>query len=175
MSGRHTSAGEMQVSEATRRLNPNLFSRPAEQAVRIIVNPETELRNNIAQAERKRLRQSDKPIMNKLETRFYEEQLVPDYVLKGEAVHIQAVRLELARGIWYKPDFFLPAAFSRMPAGGGKGRHRGALAYEVKGPKVFRGGFENLKVAARVHPWITFYLVWEDEKTGRWDRQEILT
>ena len=66
-----------------------------------------------------------------------------------------------------------------LPVGGADGRPtstlkiRGswvvgipAIAYEVKGPKVFRGGFENLKVAARVHPWVKFYLVWEDGAGG---------
>lgn len=114
---------------------------------------------------KKRLRQAQGEIMNKLETRFYRERLVPDYVNNGDTVLIQAVRLELARSHWYKPDFFLPAKFQEWPT-------RKAIAYELKGPHAFRGGFENLKVAARVHNWCQFFLVWE--KDGKWERQEIL-
>jgi len=116
----------------------------------------------------RRLRQRQEPVMNKLEERFY-EQLKKDKDRcdeKGKVIgeiKIQAVRLELARGIWYKPDFFLVEGKSLRP-----------IAYEVKGPKVFRGGFENLKVAARVHAWIRFYLVWEKTRGGEWERQEVL-
>jgi hypothetical protein len=127
---------------------------------------------------KKRLRQDTKPVLNALETRFLAK-LKREFEIisaKPEFKHefwpemgkifAQAVRLELARGLWYKPDFFLP-----------RGRlSRGQLlpvAYEVKGEKVFRGGFENLKSAARVHPWIQFWLVWEDE-SGVWQRQEVL-
>jgi hypothetical protein len=157
----------MRVSEATRRLNPELFAggmpiiRDAQRKASALKNPSVILET--IPAGKKRLRQSDAPIMNKLETRFFEERLTPDYVKRDERVLIQAVRLELGRGIWYKPDFFLPATIMRQ-----------AIAYEVKGPKVFRGGFENLKVAARVHPWVKFYLVWENREKGIWERQEIL-
>jgi hypothetical protein len=92
---------------------------------------------------------------------------------KARAMVAQAVRIELARGIWYKPDFFLPHAAWRLVDGEKQGY---CIAYECKGPKVFRGGFENLKMAARVHgAWIKFYLVWEDiNQVGGWARQEIL-
>lgn len=168
---RHANMGELQVSDAVRRMNPHLFDGLK---VPPIVVKTSDLKKGLAGAQvtapaKKRLRQSDKPVMNKLEERFYETKLRPEYVDQGQAVHIQAVRLELARGIWYKPDFFLPAVVGGKDCVG-----RQALAYEVKGPKVFRGGFENLKVAARVHPWIRFYLVWEDEDDGHWERQEIL-
>ncbi len=112
----------------------------------------------IAEA-KKRLRQSSKPLLNELELRFFTAFLSP--AVCDNTVLCQALRLELARGIWYKPDFFVPDA-----AGG-------PIAYECKGPKVFRGGFENLKVCARVHRWLRIILVWEDE-AGRWQRQEIL-
>ncbi len=170
MSAKIQDIGSLKVSEAVRRLNPGLF---AGLNIPPIVVKTSDLKKGLAGAQvtapaKKRLRQSDKPVMNKLEERFYETKLRPEYVDAGQAVHIQAVRLELARGIWYKPDFFLPAVQHSDTVG------RGAIAYEVKGPKVFRGGFENLKVAARVHPWVRFYLVWEDEDDGHWERQEIL-
>lgn len=162
------------VSEAVRRMNPELFGGPPVVAPKVKpLKYANEVAEELARKEQpnRRLRQDQKPVMNKLEQRFFDEKLKPDYVLKGDPVLIQAVRLELARGIWYKPDFFLPAIqgdSSCLDEG------RKAIAYEVKGPKVFRGGFENLKVAARVHPWVKFFLVWEDKETGNWTRQEIL-
>lgn len=109
---------------------------------------------------KKRLRQSAAPVLNKLETRFYGHLLTQYDRLN---IHSQAVRLELARGIWFKCDFFVsPHELCTTPT-----------FYEVKGPKSFRGGFENLKVAARVHKWAKFFLVWEDA-AGNWQRQEIL-
>jgi hypothetical protein len=116
----------------------------------------------------RRLRQSQKPVMNKLEARFYEKLKADNNQCDGDGlpvaeIKIQAVRFELARGHWYKPDFLLIAPWAQRP-----------IAYEVKGPRAFRGGFENLKTAARVHPWIKFYLVWEKTPGGEWERQEIL-
>lgn len=102
----------------------------------------------------KRLRQSSKPLMNQLEAEYFN-------VLKlkfGERDIIipQSVRIKLGNGIWYKPDFyFYPRHF-----------------IEVKGPHSFRGGFENLKVAASKYPQFTFWLVWKDKELG-WQTQEI--
>ncbi len=104
----------------------------------------------------KRIRQSAKPVLNKLESRFHQK-LIQDF--PGQLILPQAIRLELARGIWYKPDFFFPVS---------------TTFYEVKGPHAFRGGMENLKIAARVHSWAKFFLVWEDDSRA-WRRQEILT
>jgi hypothetical protein len=161
---RLTDIKALPTSEAVRKLNPDLFSGPSE-----MPSKESLVTRHAVTKEGKRLRQSASPLMNKLETRFYETKLKVDYV--GETILIQAVRLELARGHWYKPDFFLPAV---LPSVKDETRFRPAIAYEVKGPKAFRGGFENLKVAARVHPWVRFFLVWEDKGTGKWERQEIL-
>lgn len=107
----------------------------------------------------KRLRQNSKPILNVLETAFHAK-LAEEF--SGMKIYAQAVRLELARGIWYKPDFFIPD-------GAAPGR---PIAFEVKGQRAFRGGFENLKVAARVHPWISFILAWREG--DEWHRQKIL-
>ncbi len=109
---------------------------------------------------KKRIRQDSRGL-NKLELRFADK-LAQDNA--GKPVFAQAIRLELARGHWYKPDFFLP--------GGTQGFYR-PVAFEVKGPRAFRGGFENLKVAARVHQWCAFLLVWESAP-GVWQQQEIL-
>lgn len=110
-----------------------------------------------------RLRQSQKPILNQLELAFLANLLTR---FRSDQVLSQAVRLELGRGIWYKPDFFIPPRHSTLAI------DLQAIAFEVKGPRAFRGGFENLKVAARVHPWVTFFLVWRE--SGVWREQQVL-
>jgi hypothetical protein len=115
-----------------------------------------------AAAPKKRLRQSTKPLMNKLETAFYEHltrTLLPSMVL------VQAISLRLGNGIAYRPDFFTPTVACM-------GDYHFGTFYEVKGPKVFRGGFENLKVAAHTYPFFVFALVWLDDCT--WQEQIVL-
>lgn len=101
----------------------------------------------------KRVRQSrDK--LNKLELRY------ADYLrvkFSGHEIRAQDIRLKLANGIWYKPDFVIPSL---------------GLLFEVKGPKAFRGGFENLKLCAQQHKWLRCFLVWAEK--GEWFKQEIL-
>ena len=105
----------------------------------------------------KRIRQDGKPLMNKLETEFF-LRLQQD---AGDIKFIrpQSIRFMLGNGIWYKPDFtgFIDGSFS---------------AWEVKGPHAFRGGFENLKVAAHQYAEVHWYLVWK--KDGQWQQQRIL-
>lgn len=107
---------------------------------------------------KRRIRQSSKPLMNKLETEWY-------HVLKSAyppecPVFSQAIRFRLGNGIWYKPDFIVF----------GTGQ---AYGYEVKGPHAFRGGFENLKVCASLYREIKWYLVWKGD-LGQWQEQTIL-
>lgn len=100
-----------------------------------------------------RIRQSrDK--LNKLESAYQDYATVEH---RGHQVLAQAIRLRLGNGVWYKPDFFIPHL---------------SLFIEVKGPKAFRGGFENLKVAAGLHTWAKFRLVWREK--GQWFAQAIL-
>lgn len=109
----------------------------------------------------KRIRQSSKPLMNKLETEWYEQL---KFLYANTTIHIQAKRYKLANGIWYKPDFTVCAD---------GGHFSGEVAWEVKGPKAWRGGFENLKVVAHQWPQVQFLLVWKD-KQGQWQQQEVL-
>lgn len=101
-----------------------------------------------------RIRQDKKPLLNKLELDYADRMRV---LYPEEVFYPQAVRLRLGNGVWYKPDFFLP---------GGK------LFIECKGPHAFRGGFENLKIAAGAHRWATFKLVWRVK--GEWHEQIVL-
>ena len=102
-----------------------------------------------------RMRQSKKPLMNKLELAYSDQLRV---LFPGKLAIPQGIRLKLANGDWYKPDFFLPEE---------------KLFIEVKGPKVFRGGFEFLKIAATQHTWAKFRLVWR--VSGQWYKQDVLS
>lgn len=119
----------------------------------------------------RRLRQSTKPLMNKLEAEFYER-----LKMLKTPVHFraQSMRFRLGNGIWYKPDFTAwhnHLYHEAMPANGIQIR---MIAWEVKGPRAFRGGFENLKVAAALYPEVRWLLVWKDKATGEWQEQCIL-
>lgn len=113
----------------------------------------------------KRLRQDTKPLMNQLELEFLEHlcRRIPTF----PPIRVQAKRYRLGNGIWYKPDF--TCADWPDPK-----RVLRETAWEVKGPKSFRGGFENLKVAASVYPEVRWLLVWKDKTTGEWKEQPIL-
>ncbi len=136
-------------SPATLARNPNLFgARPAKESM-----PSAK--------PAKRIRQDSKPLMNELETSFHErlKDMFPCNQVTTNDVTTQAIRFRLGNGIWYKPDFVV---FSQD----------GIRAYEVKGQHAFRGGFENLKVAASLYRAIRFKLVWQDGH--QWKEQEVL-
>lgn len=108
----------------------------------------------------KRIRQSTKPLMNRLELEWYDNLKVRFQILVS-----QSLRFKLGNGIWYKPDFVAwPSGFESQDT-----RMR---AFEVKGPYSFRGGFENLKVAAHQYPQIKWTLVWKEG--GQWKEQVVL-
>lgn len=110
---------------------------------------------------KKRIRQSDKPLLNGLEKSFLEV-LKQRYPYIDEAqITAQAIRFSLGNGIAYKADFVVFREAKRT------------LAYECKGPHAFRGGFENLKVAANKYPLVLFTLVWKDVQ-GQWQEQVVL-
>lgn len=74
-------------------------------------------------------------------------------------VAYHAMKLQLASGCWYEPDIVAwDINLSRL------------LVYEVKG-FARDDAIVKLKVAARVYPWISFWLVWKDK--GQWLEQPI--
>lgn len=103
----------------------------------------------------KRIRQDSKPLMNKLETEFF-LRLECQY---GDKIRPQARRYKLGNGIWFKPDFTSIIESQE-------------IAWEVKGPHAFRGGFENLKVAAHEWPEVDWFLCWKEN--GEWKQQKVL-
>lgn len=111
-------------------------------------------RGNVRPA--RRIRQSSKPLLNKLETEFKEW-----YEFRtGRRLMCQAIRFRLGNSIWYKPDFVCLNSMGIL------------LCMEVKGPHAFRGGFENLKVAAGLYPDFSWKLWWKSN--GSWQYQNVL-
>ncbi len=110
----------------------------------------------------KRLRQDSKPSMNKLERAWFDVLSIGNH--EGKVVsnlRAQALRFKLGNGHWYKVDISCRLG-DRL------------TAFEVKGPKSFRGGFENLKSAAFQWPDWDWFLVWKDPATGAWTKQHVL-
>ncbi len=140
-------------------LNPHLFGGGLGGVSPPVPSGQDEKRPIANAPKPKRIRQSSKPLMNKLETQWY-DWLRYVYQPPSFTIKIQAMRFKLGNGIWYKPDFTV------------WGFKDGPIAYEVKGPHAFRGGLENLKVAAGLYPEITWKLVWREN--GQWCEQMVL-
>lgn len=141
-------------SESFKRRNPHLFLPPSPKLAAQVTAASL-----IAEASprERRLRQDQGPKLNKLETQFLRVLQVEYPTVR---IRSQDRRYELGRGIWFKPDF------TAMLDGQ-------ETAWETKGPHAFRGGLENLKVAARVWPEVNWFLVWRDKETGQWKRQKV--
>lgn len=106
----------------------------------------------------KRLRQSSKPEMNKLESDYYTQVLLAFY--KVEEVLVHDITFRLGNGVRYTPDF---AVFDgQKPA-----------CYELKGPMAWDDSIVKLKVAASKYKMFRWVLVWRDEAKA-WKTQEIL-
>lgn len=142
---------------SVRALNPHLFGQlpPKDNPQVECAKPGKPLCEVFAAEAGKRVRQNAKPLLNKLETSFWKEFLEFRY----PKAKPQALKFKLGNGIAYKPDF---VDLSVQPV----------KAWEVKGPHAFRGGFENLKVAASLYPEVRWMLVWKEN--GSWKVQEIL-
>lgn len=110
-----------------------------------------------------RIRQSSEPPLNKLEIEWKVilDGLFPNY----PRPRAQSRRYKLGNGIWYKPDFVAQS----WPQANGPAIE---TAWEVKGSHAFRGGFENLKVAAATFPEVRWILVWKKDR--EWFQQIVL-
>lgn len=103
----------------------------------------------------KRLKQSQRPLMNRLETEFYG-------VLKSRSyvnIRPQAKTYRIANGLRYTPDFTAIVQGCEV-------------AWEVKGKWVDGDSFPKLKMAAAAWPEINWWLAWKD--SGQWKEQRIL-
>lgn len=165
------------ASESTRRRNPHLFGLAPEQVAKSVSNPEGKTLVEVFRAEAKgmnleqfmtaevalkgrRLRQDPKPLMNKLETEYFN--YLNARLCHEPTLRPQARRYKLANGAWYKPD--ITACVN--------GRE---TAWECKGPKQMKSmarAMLTIKVAAHNWPEVRWMLVWKEQ--GRWMEQEVL-
>lgn len=108
----------------------------------------------------KRIRQKTAPKLNKLESE-YSSILRPKYP-ETSVIFEQAVKLRLANGLTYTPDFVVT------------GEAHPVSVYEVKGPHAFDGALDKLKMAASVYRHWFFWLVWKDAASKEWKIQRVL-
>ena len=144
-------------SKSTVKRNPHLWLKCPDPAEGLVECIKGSIPIPVNKKKKKRLRQDTKPLLNQLESE-YKNFLCTQSGIRFEA---QAIRFRLGNGIWYKPDFIVISPMGDM------------LGIEVKGPRAFRGGFENLKVVASLYRWMTFKMVWKGED-GQWETQTIL-
>ena len=141
-------AAKLPLSKDTLARNPHLN----------INNPIVEIKSE----QGKRVRQSSKPALNKLETEFKNYMLA---LCPSSVIHEQSVTVKLGNGVRYTPDLFMLsddyADYGERPT-----------FFEVKGPHAFDGALEKLKIAAGMYPEFTWILVWKD--AGIWMEQVIL-
>ena len=135
------------VSEATRRLNPQLFGRGI-----ALAKKENE---SIKQP----IRQRKGDGMNKWEREFLA--VIMALKIESQTVH-REVSLPLANGLRYRVDFLVGCRTFDDKS------H--VFAYEVKGLRRSTG-IAKLKMAATLYPWITFYLV--TRENGVWQYTKV--
>lgn len=145
------------TSKSFHKLNPHLFTQPLSNTEQMI---DAKFLNHPLR-QKKRIRQSDKPLMNKLEQEYLAH--VSSFARYLPSPKAQALKLRLANGVFYKPDLFSFAWLDGRPT-----------AWEVKelrGKNVDRGKLA-LKVAASTWPEIRFIFAWREN--GKWVEQEVL-
>lgn len=105
---------------------------------------------------KKRIRQSSKPLSNKLETEFG-AWLHGTYPLATIAE--QAITFRLANGVKYTPDWIV---FGNIFVS----------CFEVKGKHTWDDAIVKVKVAASLYPDIRWLMVWK--LNGEWMMQSVL-
>lgn len=111
----------------------------------------------------KRIRQSTKPLMNKLESQWFEilKLEYPNYARP----RAQAKTYRLANGLRYTPDF----TATSWPQSNGPSIE---TAWEVKGKWIDGDSIPKLKMMAASWPEVQLILVWREN--GVWKQQRIL-
>lgn len=112
----------------------------------------------------KRLRQSSRPLMNKLEIEWFTQLCL--IAPNNRVIRAQAITFRLANGLRYTPDMFC----IEWPT---IGEFDGPTAWEVKGKWFTDDANAKLKMFATIYPEIRTILVWKGAG-GVWQSQRIL-
>lgn len=145
-------------TDSVRKRNPSLW--PAEQWTNI--NAGRTVGDSMPdKPTKKRIRQSGKPCMNKLEREWFDKVSLefPNY----HRPRAQSVTFKLANGVRYTPDVFA-CDWGPQPST--------PIAWEVKGKKMWDDAMIKLKFAAKEWPEIRWLLVWKEQ--GQWKEQRVL-
>ena len=110
-------------------------------------------------ASSKRVRQSGKPLMNRLETGFL-TQLRNLHVGQDVTIRSQSLTFRLCNGVTLRPDFVVFLAGQRP------------VCEEVKGKHAWEDSLIKLKMAAQEWPEFEWRLNWREN--GMWHMQTIL-
>lgn len=110
-----------------------------------------------------RIRQSSKPLMNKLETQYFN--LIKDRYPNYPPVRAQAKTFRLCNGVRFTPDL----SCSIWPVEQGPARE---TCWEIKGPKSWDDAIVKAKMAAHEYPEICWRFAWKHE--GKWCEQILL-
>lgn len=149
------------VSEAVRRMNPELFGGPPVVAPK--VKP-LKYANEVAEELARKEQPPGPRYRSKWEAQFHE-------VLKARfaCVEHEPLRLKLGRRAYYKPDFLVVGGFNmvnenRQPVN--------MIFYEVKG-QWREAARVRIKVAASKYPWAKFIAVVKQKKKdgGGWKEE----
>ena len=148
---------------SVRALNPHLFGQLPPKD-----NPQVECAKSkgkplceaFAAEAGKRVRQSAKPLLNKLEAEWFE--VLKQSLPKGTKIHAQEWRVKISNGAWFKVDFcaFVDGKWT---------------AWECKGPKTGKNvdrGLLALKCACSAFSEVSWKLIWKEN--GRWQEQNLL-
>jgi len=144
-------------SESTRRRNPHLYGYNEKVAkfgqgyVSEFCGPKP----------LKRIRQSSKPLLNKLEQEWLAHQKA---FFPSAIIHAQAIKFRLGNGTTYSPDF---VCFDWEC-----GDHGRVACWEIKGPWFPDDAKVKLKLFAYQYPEIWVRLCWKEN--DRWVEQEVL-
>jgi len=145
------------VSKSVRDLNPHIYS--VQPPVRT-VNQKT---GRVTFGESKRIRQDTKPLMNKLETEWFN--ILSCQFPNFPRPRPQSKRYQLCNGVNYTPDF----TASSWPDENGPARE---TAWEVKGKHAWDDAIVKIKMAAHEWPEVCWLFCWK--KDGKWNVQKVL-
>lgn len=147
------------VSESVRKRNPHLYQN----SVDLMIARAKAGHPMIDEPKPRRIRQSTKPPLNKLEQEWFDN--ARHHMFHDSIVIPQSVKFKLANGVWFLPDFF-------VIIGGFDSQDITPRAIEIKGPQTLQDdAVVKLKVAAKAYPWISWSLEWKEN--GQWQKQTI--